>query len=257
VVSLEPLRPSIPEGFWALVPTAQVQTVLVLPFERALVHVDGVLREVLTEGRAAYSTLNRKLEVMRVDLREQEVQILGQELMTRDKVTLRLNLVVKFRVTDPVKAVQSVASLRDALYSEAQMSARHFVAELNLDQLLERRSEAVAPMAEALRERAASWGAEVLKLDVKDLVLPGEMKLLLNQVIEAEKKAAAQVIMRREEVASTRSMANTAQMLERNPALLRLKELEAFKEIASAIPNLTLVMGQPDLLRSLGGLNKD
>jgi regulator of protease activity HflC (stomatin/prohibitin superfamily) len=97
----------------------------------------------------------------------------------------------------------------------------------------------------------------VLKLDVKDLVLPGEMKLLLNQVIEAEKKAAAQVIMRREEVASTRSMANTAQMLERNPALLRLKELEAFKEIASAIPNLTLVMGQPDLLRSLGGLNKD
>ena len=91
---------------------------------------------------------------------------------------------------------------------------------------------------------------------MKDLVLLGEMKQLFNQVIEAEKKAAAQVILRREEVASTRSMANTAQMLERNPALLRLKELEAFKEIASAIPNLTLVMGPPDLLRSLGGLNK-
>jgi len=252
VVSLEPLRPGIPEGFWPMVPATQAQAVLVLPFERALVHVDGVLREVLAEGRAIYATLNRKLEVMRVDLREQEVQILGQELMTRDKVTLRLNLVVKYRVTDPVKAVQSVASLRDALYTEAQMSVRHFVAELNLDQMLERRAEAVAPMAEALRERTASWGAEVLKLDVKDLVLPGEMKQLLNQVIEAEKKAAAQVILRREEVASTRSLANTAQMLERNPALLRLKELEAFKEIAAAIPNLTLVMGQPELLRSLG-----
>lgn len=86
--------------------------------------------------------------------------------MTRDKVTLRLNLIVKYRVTDPVKAVQTVASLRDALYLEAQMSVRHYVAELTLDQLLERRAQAVAPMAEALRERAASWGAEVLNLGV-------------------------------------------------------------------------------------------
>ena len=254
LVNLEALRPEVPESFWNLMPTTQLQVILVLPGERALILVDGVLQDVLAEGRYAYSVLNRKLEVVRVDLREQEVQILGQELMTRDKVTLRLNLIVKYRVIDPVKAVQTVAVLRDALYSEAQMAARHFVAELTLDQLLERRSEAVAPMAEALRERAATWGAEVLKLDVKDLVLPGEMKQLLNQVIEAEKKAAAQGIQRREEVASTRSMANTAQILERNPVLLRLKELEAFKEIASAIPNLTLVMGQPELLKSLGTL---
>ncbi len=253
-VSLLDLRPAVPEAFWAFLPSTQLQTVLVLPFERALVHVDGVLRELLGEGRYAYSVLNRKLEVMRIDLREQEVQILGQELMTRDKVTLRLNLIVKYRVTDPVKAVQTVTSLRDALYLEAQMSVRHSVAEQTLDQLLERRAQAVAPMAEALRERAAAWGAEVLNLDVKDLVLPGEMKQLLNQVMEAEKKAAAQVILRREEVAATRSLANTAQMLERNPALLRLKELEAFKEIASAIPNLTLVMGQPEVLRGLGAL---
>ncbi len=251
LVSLEPLRPEIPEAFWTLAPANMLQTLLVLPGERALVHLDGVLREVCAEGRYVFSVLNRKLEVWRVDLREQEVQIQGQELMTRDKVSLRLNLIVKYRVVDPVKAVQTVAALRDALYSEAQMAARHFVAELSLDQLLERRAEAVGPMAEALRDRAAAWGVEVLRLDVKDLVLPGDMKQLLNQVMEAEKKAAAQVILRREEVASTRSMANTAQMLERNPALLRLKELEAFKDIASAIPNLTLVVGQTDLLRSV------
>jgi hypothetical protein len=256
VVSLEPLCPEIPEGFLGLVPATHAQAVLVLPFERALVFVDGVLREVMAEGRKAFGVLNRKLEVLRVDLREQEVQILGQELMTRDKVSLRLNLIVKYRITDPRLAVQGVPVLRDALYSEAQLSARHFVAELALDELLERRAAAMAPMVEALRERAAAWGVEVTKLDLKDLVLPGEMKQLLNQVIEAEKKAAAQVILRREEVAATRSLANTAQLLERNPALLRLKELEAFKEIASAIPNLTLVMGQPELLRGLGGLPK-
>ncbi len=256
VVDLQPLRPLVPEAFWGWLSSSQLQVVMALPYERALVHVDGVLREVLAEGRAAYSALNRKIDVVKVDLREQEVQILGQELMTRDKVTLRLNLVVKYRIADPVKAVQTVASLRDALYVEAQMSVRHFVAELTLDQMLERHSEAVTPMAEALRERAEAWGAEVLNLDVKDLILPGEMKQLLNQVMEAEKKAAAQVILRREEVAATRSLANTAQMLDRNPSLLRLKELEAFKEIASAIPNLTLVMGQPELLRSLGSLPK-
>ena len=252
VVSLEPLCPDIPEGFWGLVPSTQVQSVLVLPFERALIYVDGVLREVMSEGRKAFSVLNRKLEVIRMDLREQEVQIQGQELMTKDKVTLRLNLIVKYRVVDAHLAVQGVPVLRNAIYSEAQVSARHFVAELVLDELLERRAVAMLPMAEALRERAKAWGVEVTKLDVKDLVLPGEMKQLLNQVIEAEKKAAAQVILRREEVASTRSLANTAQMLERNPALLRLKELEAFKDIAAVIPNLTLVLGQPELLRSMG-----
>ncbi len=251
LVSTEGLRSEVPERFWNLMPSSQLLMVLVLPFERVLLYVDGVLREVLAEGRYALSAVNRKIEVMRVELREQELQVLGQELMTADKVTLRLNLILKYRIADPVKSVQSVVKLQDALYSEAQMSARHYVASFTVDQLIEKRSDATAQMAEAIRVRAETWGVELLKLDLKDVVLPGEMKTLLNKVIEAEKKAAANVIYRREEVAATRSLSNTAKMLENNPVLLRLKELEAWKEIAERIPNLTVVMGGQELMTRL------
>jgi len=104
-------------------------------------------------------------------------------------------------------------------------------------------------MAESIRSRAEGWGVELLKLDLKDVVLPGEMKTLLNRVIEAETKASANAITRREEVAATRSLANTAKMMEGSPVLLRLKELEAWKEIAERIPNLTVVLGGEQLMQ--------
>ncbi len=95
-------------------------------------------------------------------------------------------------------------------------------------------------------------------MDLKDVVLPGEMKTLLNQVIEAEKRAAANVILRREETAATRSLANTAKLLESNPTLLRLKELESWKEIAATVGNVTVVASPQQLLGqlSLGAPNK-
>jgi hypothetical protein len=88
---------------------------------------------------------------------------------------------------------------------------------------------------------------EIRRLEIKDVVLPGEMKTLLNQVIEADKRAAAQNILRREEVAATRQLANTARLLENNPVLRRLKEMEAVKEIADRIDKLTVIMAPADL----------
>jgi regulator of protease activity HflC (stomatin/prohibitin superfamily) len=92
-------------------------------------------------------------------------------------------------------------------------------------------------------ERAAAVGLELLDLGLKDLVLPGEMKALLNRVIEAQKEAEANVILRREETAATRSMAQTAKVLAENPLLVRLKELEAYKELAGKVGQVNLVLG--------------
>jgi regulator of protease activity HflC (stomatin/prohibitin superfamily) len=106
-------------------------------------------------------------------------------------------------------------------------------------------------MRAELAERAATWGAAILDMDLKDIVLPGEMKTILNQVIEAEKRAAANVILRREETAATRSLMNTAKLLEQSPTLLRLKELEAWKEIAEKVDQLTLVATPAELCSRL------
>lgn len=241
LVDMRPLKPGVPEAFWPLIAEKYLTQILVFPYENVLLYENGSFHELLCEGRHVLSAWNRKLEVVRVDLREQELQVIGQELMTQDKATLRLNLLMKYRIVDPLLSVQSVTVLRDALYAEMQMAARQAVASVPVDQLLERRVEQAQQMTESVKERAAAWGVEVLRMDIKDVVLPGDMKNLLNQVIEAEKKAAAQVIMRREEVAATRSLANTARMLENNPTLLRLKELEAWKDIAATVGSLTVV----------------
>ncbi len=245
------LLTELPEAAWSKLSADMMQVVLVRPHERGLLYVDGKLERVLEAGRYGVHTINRHVEVKLVDLREQEVQIVGQEVMSADKVTLRSNLVVKFRVLDPVVCASAHEDLRAAIYTEAQLAARRTIAAATVDELLEGRNAASDTMRQDLQRRATPWGVEVLQIDLKDLILPGEMKALLNQVIEAEKRAQANVIMRREETAATRSQANTAKMMEANPTLMRLRELEAMRDIAGQIQHLTVVAGGDALMSQL------
>jgi regulator of protease activity HflC (stomatin/prohibitin superfamily) len=215
------------------------------------VWVDGELVYVLEAGRHGLSPHDRKVEVVTVDMREQELQVVGQELITRDKVSLRLNLVLKHRIVDPRAALQAVDNLRNALYAEVQLVSRSVVAGATVDELLEHRVDLARAMVGAVTERAKTWGAEILRLEIKDIVLPGDMKVLLNRVIEADKRAQANNILRREEVAATRSLANTARLLEQNPTLRRLKEAETIKDIADRIGSLTVVVSPKELLGRL------
>jgi regulator of protease activity HflC (stomatin/prohibitin superfamily) len=232
-------------------PAEQVEEALVMPHERVLLMVDGALHTVLGSGRHFVFKDRRKIQVVWVDLREREVQIAGQEVLTADKASIRVNIVLKYRISDAVLATQAVVDLAAGLYSEAQLVYRHHVAQLTVEQLLERRGAGDA-MRLALAERAHTWGVEILQLDLKDIVLPGEMKALFNRVIEAEKQAQAQNILRREETASTRSLANTAKLLESNPTLLRLKELETWKEMAGKVGQVTVVVSPQQLAGQLG-----
>ncbi len=250
VVDLRPLHAKVPSRFWNLV-NAHVRTQVVRPWQRAVVFADGELAEVLAEGSYVLSLHDRALEVVLLDMREQELQVTGQELITADKATLRLNVLFKYRIDEPVAAVSGTTSLHDALYAEVQLAARTAVAGVTVDKLLEQRVELATSMVADVTERVKPWGVRAVRLDIKDVVLPGDMKVLLNQVIEAEKRAAAQNILRREETAATRSLANTAKLLESNPVLLRLKELELYKEMAERIPNLSVVVSPADVQRQL------
>lgn len=235
------LAAEVPAAFRALCPASHLRTLVVAPYERVLLYVDGALARVLEEGAHPVFVCDRVVSEVRVDLRERELQVVGQDIMTADKVTLRVNLCAKVRVVDATRAVQAVAKLDDAIYSEAQLCARRHLAGLTLDALIERRATLGPAMRDELGPRLAEWGVSLAQIDVKDVVLPGEMKTLLNQVIEADKRAAANVIQRREETAATRALANTAKLLESNPTLLRLKELEAWKEIAQSVGQVHIV----------------
>ncbi len=206
--------------------------------------VDGQLDAVLTAGRHAGWNTMRTVQLSVIDIRERLLHVTGQEVMTRDRVSLRLNLSATFRVNDAKRLAMVARAPDDVLYLAMQLAVRDAVTTRTLDELLASREELPKVMAPLVGERAQSLGLQLVELGIKDLILPGEMKELLNKVIQATKEAEANVILRREETAATRSLAQTAKVLSENPLLVRLKELEAYKELAGKVGQLHLVMGQ-------------
>ena len=219
----------------AVFPVAQGQV--------GLLFVDGILRGRLEAGVHAYWTGLRTVRVQIADLREIGTEVQGQELLTADKVSLRLNVSVRYRVTDVDRAILAHADYEAALHRCLQLALREEVQRLTLDELLSRKEDVGASIAVRAREGAADLGVELRSAGLRDVILPGEMRSILNQVVEAERRAQANLITRREETAATRSLLNTARLLDENPTLMRLKELEHAERIAEKISNLSVVGG--------------
>jgi regulator of protease activity HflC (stomatin/prohibitin superfamily) len=207
---------------------------------------DGRHEATLAPGAYALWKGVARAKVVTVDLREQVLDVAGQEIMTADKVTLRMNAVVTFKVADALRAVTAVEDHRQALYREAQLALRAVVGARSLEALLGEKEAVARDLDASLRERAAALGLEVVSLGIRDVILPGEMKELMNKVIEAQKAAEAALITRREETAAMRSQANTARILEQNPTLMRLREIEALEKVAEK-GRLSVVVGEGGL----------
>jgi regulator of protease activity HflC (stomatin/prohibitin superfamily) len=210
-------------------------TVQEVPAEHvAVVTVSGVRVETLGPGLYAFWKGVGALKVTMVDRREVSIDVAGQEILTADKVTLRLNAQIIFRVVDADKAVATADDVKTVVYRDVQLALRAAVGMRDLDTLLNDKDALAAQVTGVVRPRAAEFGVEVIAVGVKDLILPGDMRTLLNKVIEAKKAAEASVITRREEAAALRHQANTAKLYFDNPTLLRLRELEAVEKIATA-----------------------
>ena len=211
-----------------------------------VVTVSGMRTETLGPGIYAFWKNVGVLKVAVVDRREMSVDITGQEILTADKVTLRLNAQLVFRVVDAEKAAATSDDVKTVVYREVQMALRAAIGTRELDALLSDKDALGAEVTGAVRPRAAEFGVEVVAVGVRDLILPGEMRTLLNKVIESKKAAEASVITRREEAAALRHQANTAKLYVDNPTLLRLRELEAVEKIAMA-GKLSVVLGEKGL----------
>ena len=207
---------------------------------------DGRYVETLPPGKYAFWKNVAKVTLVPVDLRETMLDIGGQEIMTADKVTLRLNAVATYRVADAHKALSTADDARQALYREAQLALRAAIGARELDQFLADKDDVAKELEAAVRERVAALGLEVLSVGIRDVILPGDMKDLMNKVTEAKKAAEANLIVRREETAAIRSQANTARLLQDNPTLMRLRELEVLEKVATSA-KLNVVLGEKGL----------
>ncbi len=213
--------------------------------------IDGKIERLLDAGTSAFWRFNRDVAVELVDLRLQAIEVGGQEILTRDKVALRLNLSATWCYADVLHAFGQLQKPVEHLYRELQFALRSAVGTRSLDELLEDKQSIDEVVIAQVRARLGDSGVDVRSVGVKDIVLPGDMKTILAQVVEAEKSAQANVIRRREETAATRSLLNTAKVMEENPTALRLKELETLERVAERIDRISVFGGLDQVLNGL------
>ncbi|MEV0902030.1 slipin family protein [Actinoplanes sp. NPDC049802] len=221
---------------------------------QGLRYVDGRFDQVLDPGRYELpvrrfpSRRVPKVEILTVDLREREINIKGQEILTADKVAVRVNIITHFRVVDPVAAMERVADYGDRVYSDVQLAARRSLASMTLEGILTNRNQLSEDILRDVEGVSAGYGVEIIRADVKDLIFPGNLQDVMNRVLTAQRLAEAQMIEARTkadrerlaaeadaeakriradaEVDALRRLADAAQAYDEHPALLRLRELE-------------------------------
>lgn len=224
--------------------TSAVVSAVVEPNEAALLIVDGEVKERLAPGRHAFWAMGRVVRIAKVDLRPTPLEVTAQEILTKDRVAIRVTLTAFYRVTDLEKAVLASADLANTIYRLVQFAIREAVAARTLDEILAARDSIDTEVRAFVSSRVADLGAEVGEIGVKDVILPGDIRELLNKVVEAERVAKANLIRRQEETAATRSLLNTAKLMEDNPLLLRLKELEALERLVEKVGRIDLHAGE-------------
>ena len=211
--------------------------------EAGLLIVDGKLAERLAPGRHAFWQVGRTVAISKVDLRPTPLEVTAQEILTKDRVGIRVTLTAFTRVVDPEKTVLAAADASATVYRLIQFAIREAVATRTLDDILAARDQLDRQVREFVTARVGDLGVEIGEIGVKDVILPGDVRELLNKVVEAERVAKANLIRRQEETAATRSLLNTAKLMDDNPLLLRLKELEALERLVEKVGRIDLHTG--------------
>jgi len=228
---------------------AMLQNKLIMPYvraytvesyEKAVLFVDGKYEKTLDAGVYYWWKNNMIITIGKTDTRMQQVEINGQEILTKDKAALRINAWAQYKVIDIEKALLQNKEYERQLYVAFQFALREYVAMLGFDELLQKKEGIVSYVLQVVKDTAEGFGVEVNGFGIRDIILPGDVKEIMNQVLVAEKKAQANIIMRREETASTRSLLNTAKLMEENAMLWKLKEMEYVEKIAEKISNISV-----------------
>jgi len=241
------------------IPTAVLQRREVLPYirvfvvenyEKGMLFVDGKFVKALETGVYYFWKNAVAISVKKADFRKLQTEVLGQEILTKDKAAIRANFVVQYRIIDMQKALIETADFAKQLYVLAQLALREYLSGYTLDEILEKKDDASEFIKSALAKKVDDIGLEIIETGIKDIILPGDVKEIMNRVLIAQKQAQANTITRREETASTRSLLNTAKLMESNEMLFKLKEMEYVEKIADKVGGIT-VSGNGKVLEQL------
>ncbi|MEB3269653.1 MAG: slipin family protein [Leptolyngbya sp.] len=203
--------------------------ITVFEYERGLKYVEGRFKQVLPPGRYWLGWWG-KTTILKVDIRPQYIAVPGQAILTADGVGVKVSLTAVYEIADPAQAINGVASYYQALYLTLQNALRDGVAAIAIDDLVSNSAQLNPMLLAACGEPLASLGLRLISVNVKDVMLPGDLKRLYAQVIQARQEGLAQLERARGETAALRSLANAARLANDNPALLKLRLLQALEQ---------------------------
>lgn len=252
-ISTPEVDASVPAYIFPKIPQLYYTKVEVAEYQKARLYFDQRLVRILDAGTYYFWRNATKVDVGFVDTRLTQMNITGQEILTADKVSLRINFVCSYRVTDYVRILTEIDDFQEQMRVAAQLALREFVGKHKLDEILETKEQMSEFVLAKLKAREKELFVEITDAGVKDIILPGEIREIMNTVLVAEKRAQANVIARREEVASTRSLLNTAKLMDENHTLYKLKELEYVERICENVGNISL-SGSGNILSQLTAL---
>jgi regulator of protease activity HflC (stomatin/prohibitin superfamily) len=194
----------------------------------------------------------------KVDIRTKAVDVPDQNAITRDNVSVRVNAVIYYRVSDASKAVLEVEDFKYAISQYAQTTMRNIVGEGTLDELLANRDKIADRIREIVDKETDAWGLKVQNVELKDVSLPAEMERTIGKQAEAEREKRAVIITSEGELAAAENMSKAAQILAETPGALHLRTLQSINDMSSDQSNTVVYMVPVEALRALEGfLKKD
>jgi len=192
----------------------------------------------------------------RVDIRVKVIDVPDQDAITRDNVSIKVNAVLYFRVSDAQLAILKVEAFNYAVSQLAQTTMRDVVGEVSLDELLSKRDSISKRIREIVDKATDPWGIKVESVELKHVELPEQLKRTIGKEAEAERERRAVIIKAQGEVASANNMAKAASTLAKAPGALHLRTLQTLNDLSSDQSN-TVIIGIPlEMLRAYEGKKK-
>lgn len=194
--------------------------------------------------------------MQKVDIRIKTADVPEQEAISKDNIPISINAVIYFQVINPEKAVLDVENFYYAVNQLAQITMRNVVGAVTLEELLRDRESISKTIKESVDKATDPWGVQVHDVDLKDIVIPPDLKRTISKVAEAERERKASIIRAEGEVIAAESVTKAAKMLAEAPGALHLRTLQSVNDISSDQSNTTIWMMPLEVLRAIEGVGQ-
>jgi regulator of protease activity HflC (stomatin/prohibitin superfamily) len=237
-------------GFVGLVLLSSIRQVN--QYERGIKFTLGKFSSVMEPGWRIVLPIFQSYQ--KVDVRVKAVDVPDQNAITRDNVSVRVNAVIYYKVSEAQKAVLEVEDFRYAISQYAQTTMRNIVGEVTLDELLSSRDKIADRIREIVDKETDAWGLKVNNVELKDVSLPADLERTIGKQAEAEREKRAVIINSEGELAASENIAKAAQMLASTPGALHLRTLQSVNDMSSDASNTVVYMVPVEALKALEGI---